>query len=122
MYNGKPDIYLSGGMSGHPDYNLPAFREAATRLRLEGYRVFNPGEQGADAPESAPYAIYLPADIRAVLECDAVVALPGWEQSRGALLEIGLATLLGKLVWAYPDMRLLKLSVSAKDGALTVQA
>lgn len=31
-------LYVAGPMSGLPDHNYPAFREAATRLRDLGYQ------------------------------------------------------------------------------------
>lgn len=37
-------IYLSGPMTGLPDYNYPAFNAEAARLRALGYTVENPAE------------------------------------------------------------------------------
>jgi hypothetical protein len=41
-------IYLSGPMTGLPDYNHPAFRAEAKRLRALGYTVVNPAEINPD--------------------------------------------------------------------------
>lgn len=38
------------------------------------------------------------ADIKALCDCDHVVVLPGWEKSRGATLEVFIATQLGMRV------------------------
>lgn len=35
------------------------------------------------------------ADLRALLDCDVVALLPGWEQSRGARREVSIADDLG---------------------------
>jgi hypothetical protein len=35
------------------------------------------------------------ADLAALLRCDAIVMLPGWEHSRGARCEVSLAAELG---------------------------
>ena len=40
-------IYISGPMTGKPDFNHPAFNAAAIRLREEGHFVINPAELSA---------------------------------------------------------------------------
>ena len=37
-------VYLSGPMTGLPDFNRPAFHAAAAALRAQGYVVINPAE------------------------------------------------------------------------------
>lgn len=87
-------IYLAGPMSGLPDYNFPAFHAAAKRLRSMGYTVINPAElDGGDT--SKPWDYYMRRDIPMLLTAEAVAVLPGWEQSRGATLEVTIARALG---------------------------
>lgn len=86
-------IYISGPVTGMPDLNRPAFIDAATALRRVGYEVVNPLDNGL--PESASYAAHMCADIRMLLECDAIALLLGWEKSRGANLERYIAAVLG---------------------------
>jgi hypothetical protein len=86
-------IYLSGPMSGLPDYNYPAFNTEAARLRALGYAVENPAEN--PLPANAPWDLCMRAAIRQMLACDAVAFLPGWQHSRGANVEIELAGHLG---------------------------
>jgi hypothetical protein len=38
-------IYVAGPMRGIPEFNFPAFHDAAARLRNEGHVVFNPAER-----------------------------------------------------------------------------
>lgn len=90
-------IYISGPMTGYPDHNFPAFESAANRLRLIGHDVVSPHE--LDPSTNKQWADYLRADLLAMLErCDAVATLHGWEKSRGATLEVHVATALGMRV------------------------
>ena len=84
-------IYLSGPMTGLPEYNYPAFNALAATLRGRGFVVNNPAESG----QRDSWGEYMRAAIRTLCHSDVVVALPGWENSRGAKIEIGLATDLG---------------------------
>ncbi|OJX99513.1 MAG: hypothetical protein BGP07_03230 [Rhizobiales bacterium 63-22] len=85
-------IYLSGPMTGLPDYNYPAFHVAADYLRSAGHAVFNPAEWWRGPVDEFPvrrafarYAQFI------CLEADAVVMLPGWKNSKGACAELLLA-------------------------------
>ncbi len=92
-----PHIYISGPMTGHPEYNFPAFEQAANRLRAIGFEVTSPHEFGEGGDKS--WADYLRKDLIAMLtDCNAVATLPGWEQSRGAMLEVHVAAALGMQV------------------------
>lgn len=87
-----PRIYVSGPMSGHPDLNFPAFHAAASALRAAGYDVVNPAEFG-ETPGRA-WEDYLREDIKVLMDCTAVALLPGYKQSRGAMLELHIAQAL----------------------------
>jgi hypothetical protein len=89
-------IYLSGPMTGLKDFNYPAFNAEAARLRELGYTVENPAEN--PLPADAPWHMCMRDAIRQMLTCDAVAFLPDWRQSRGANVEIELATHLGMAV------------------------
>ena len=83
-------IYLSGPMSGLPDYNRPAFDRAAKSLREKGYKVWSPAE-AFDRSVLLPRSHYMRVDIEALMKCTTVMMLPNWEQSRGARLEFEIA-------------------------------
>lgn len=94
--------YLCGPMSKMPDLNAPAFREAARSLRANGHEVVSPIELDekdgtlVEVPVGSPeWQRFLRRDITAMLTCDAIHALDGWERSRGASLEMGVAEQLG---------------------------
>jgi hypothetical protein len=77
-------------MTGLPEFNYPAFNAEAARLRALGLRVENPAEN--PLPAEAPWHQCMRAAIRQMLTCDTVALLPGWNTSRGANVEVELAT------------------------------
>lgn len=90
-------IYIAGPMTGYPDFNYPAFHYAATVLRAKGFDVINPAELhgSEDSGGDHTWEWYLRAALKALLDCDEIVLLPGWEASRGAVLEEHVANALG---------------------------
>ncbi|WP_237699880.1 DUF4406 domain-containing protein [Alicyclobacillus acidocaldarius] len=91
--------YLAGPMSGYPDFNRPAFHEAAARLRAQGLVVVNPAEISGD--EDWEWDDWMRAALHCLLGCHAVVFLPDWESSRGARLEREIAEALGMPMFEY---------------------
>lgn len=89
-------IYIAGPMTGLPDFNYPAFNAAAARLRALGFEVENPAEN--PEPHCGSWLGYMRMAIRQISQCDGVVLLPGWQQSKGARIEHQLATNLGLVV------------------------
>lgn len=88
--------YISGPMTGLPGLNFPAFHDAEAHLRAAGYDPVNPATLNPDP--AATWRECMKTDIKALVDCDAVATLPGWEKSRGALLEVHIAERLGLLV------------------------
>ena len=79
-------VYLSGPISG---YDLAerrnTFNRAAHFLRIQGYQPVTPFDNGLDP--SADYSDHMRADLRLILDCDAILLLPNWHMSEGAQLE-----------------------------------
>ena len=88
-----PLIYLAGPMTGLPEFNYPLFISTAQRLRRAGFMVVNPAENGL--PPSAPWAAHMRRDLHAMLDCQGIAVLPGWQTSKGASLEVQVAQALG---------------------------
>lgn len=93
-------LYVSGPMSnvGPPTWNHPAFHRAAAELRCAGYQVVSPAElDDTSKPEwdKQDWSYYLRRDVKAVADCDGIVMLDGWEDSKGAQLEHHVAITLG---------------------------
>jgi hypothetical protein len=83
-------IYIAGPMTGYEDFNFPAFHDAADRFREAGWHVANPAENFAGRTD-LPRETYLRADLAMLARCDAIAMLPGWRNSRGAMLEFLIA-------------------------------
>lgn len=99
-------VYLSGPMSGLPELNYPTFHAAAHALRRIGYTVVNPAEFETDTTgldEAQAWRAYMQVDIKALVECDGIVMLPAWPESRGATLERSIAQGLGMRVMTLTD-------------------
>lgn len=86
-------IYISGPMTGLPDFNFPAFNVEASRLRALGYDVVNPVDLNPDT--TTPYNECLRNDLKALLDCDTIAMLDGWMDSNGAHLEVHIAHRVG---------------------------
>lgn len=100
-------IYITGPMTGLPDYNRKAFAEATAQLRDLGFKVVNPHELKepflkVNDPDYN-WRQYLARDISVLLtdDIEGVVVLPGWDKSRGSVLEIHVAQYMGLKVFPY---------------------
>jgi hypothetical protein len=89
-------LYLAGPMTGFEDFNFPTFNKMAAELRARGYVVENPAEHGV--VEGADWADYMAYDLTRLGLCGQVAVLPGWENSKGARLEVHIARELGMKV------------------------
>jgi len=83
---GQPKIYISGPMTGLPNFNYEAFHAAERQLVLEGYKVTNPA-RNFNGDTTLPREMYMRKDIEQVLEVDMLYMLKGWYNSAGARLE-----------------------------------
>lgn len=86
-------IYISGPMTGLPALNFPAFNAEAARLRGMGFEVVNPAELNEDP--NANWHDCMRTDLKALLDCDTLALLPGWQKSSGAHLEMHVAHRVG---------------------------
>jgi nucleoside 2-deoxyribosyltransferase len=109
--NGKIyKVYLAGPMLGRPGNNVRDFRIAAMYCR--GFRFWdtmNPHEfkwqnkapEELDGPTTRAW--YLHRDLVVMAQCDAIVLLDGWEESRGAQIELTLARAANMGVYEFED-------------------
>lgn len=89
-------VYIAGPMTGLPNFNYPAFHEAARilRARFPARTFINPAEN-YNGDQTLKRSDYFRAAIPQVMSSDAVVVLPDWWSSQGALLEVSIARSLG---------------------------
>jgi len=95
-------VYLAGPMTGLPNYNYPAFHAAAKVLRDLGHQVLNPAEN--PAPACGTWQGYMRMALAQLVQCDCIVLLPGWAESRGARIERKLAQVLHIELADYNDI------------------
>lgn len=94
-------VYISGPITGlEEDVFRKAFNDRAALLAAGGLTPVNPlmVEKGDCACPPAPRHLWsccLKADLRALLDCDAISTLPGWERSHGARIEVMVAGVAG---------------------------
>lgn len=76
-------LYIGGKMSGLPDLGHVEFDRAENRLVGLGHQVINPARLSDDLPRTA----YMPICLTMLQQADALVLLPGWQDSPGAKVE-----------------------------------
>lgn len=91
-----PKLYIAGPMTGLPDNNYPAFHAAAAFFRKRGYEVSDPSELQPSKPlAEMQWLDWMKLTIPMMMDCQIVVLLPGYMNSKGAVAELALANHLG---------------------------
>lgn len=105
-----PKCYVSGPMTGLPNFNEHSFNQAAKLLRAAGWFVFSPVENDAErgivltgqaGTEEFDFKTAMAVDLQQVCQSDAVFVIPGWEYSAGAQIEVDVAHRVGVPVYSY---------------------
>lgn len=86
-------LYLAGPMSNIADLNFPAFSAMTDKLRTAGFEVISPHEVNPDP--GMTWSDAMRKDIPELCKCHAIATLDGWENSKGATLEVHIARQLG---------------------------
>ena len=79
-------IYISGPITGTKDY-MQRFEKAEKELTENGYSVINPAKVNAMLPQDATWEEYIKVSLTLLSICTGVYMMPGWRESRGAVLE-----------------------------------
>lgn len=96
------DWYVSGPMTGLPEYNFPEFHRVTALLESYGFTVSNPAAKGEISDWE--WSDYLRWDLMELIRCRGVVLLDGWEGSKGAQLETHVAHALGMPILHYTEV------------------
>lgn len=87
-------VYISGAIAHHDlTERKEAFGSAERFLLLKGFDPVNPFKNGL--PDDAHWRKHMRADIALLLGCDCIYMLSGWELSKGAKLELDVASSCG---------------------------
>ncbi len=78
--------------------NIQAARRVALKYWKLGYAVICPHANTAFMDGACEDQVWLDGDLEMIRRCDVVVMIPGWKESRGAVVEHELAVSLGKEV------------------------
>ena len=117
-------VYIAGPMTGKEQFNFAAFDEAKRVIEWAGIVAVSPADMDrargfdalkiGDGPVSWDDPVWalnimgitqrelMGECCRAVLECDAIYLLPGWEKSKGAQMEYAVAMAAGLDVASEP--------------------
>jgi hypothetical protein len=88
-------IYISGPISNHPTGNIELFAAEALKIRQGGDIAVNPHEVCAHLPKTSPWDDFMQVCIEELSSCDAILMLPGWQESKGANVEYEKAKEMG---------------------------
>ncbi|MGI6168307.1 MAG: DUF4406 domain-containing protein [Christensenellales bacterium] len=88
------DIYISGKITGTGDTYKLKFSEAENRLKTQGYTVLNP----STLPKGLLNEAYMPMCLSMLNQADEILMLDGWENSKGAMIELLFAEYQNKKV------------------------
>lgn len=90
----KAKVYISGAIAHYDlEERRRAFDQAERYLALKGYEPVNPFKNGL--PDEAHWREHMRVDIGLLLDCDYIYMLQDWELSKGAKLELDVASSCG---------------------------
>ncbi len=90
----KKKVYISGAIAHHDlAERMAAFDHASRYLSLKGWEPVNPFMNGV--PQESHWTEHMRVDIALLLTCDYIYMLRGWELSKGAKLELDVASSCG---------------------------
>ncbi len=96
-------IYLSGPITFEPNAHQ-TFAAAETLVREIGCEPVNPLRIN---PPDVDWNTAMRNDIRALVDCDAILMLPGWRKSRGSIIEYNLAINLDIDVYFFTSSKII---------------
>lgn len=109
-------LILVGKMAGLPDLGASFFDEMKSRLISMGHDVVSPVDKAREMNwEAMERNVVVETFLDHSKTADGIVLLENWQDSEGALMEVVLATYLGKRIFIYHSGALLRLNIGIKD-------
>lgn len=91
-------IFISGPISDNANW-IYEFAAVERKLYADGYEVVSPRvisyETDKKLQNKAGYGDYLRATVDALFDCDAILMMNGWKESKGSTAEYYVAKALG---------------------------
>ena len=99
-------VYISGKYTGDVEANIQAARKVAIELWEKGYAAHCPHLNTAHfhVDCKATYDDYIKGDLVILMRCDAILVLPGWEESNGTGIELEYAREHNIPIYYYPEL------------------
>lgn len=103
--------YLSGPMSGIPDFNYPSFVKISEELRDAGIKIESPHENvwppnHENLSEPQLWQAMMGKSMLQMTRCNGIILISGWPQSKGARRELEFAYGKGWPVFFYDNYAL----------------
>ena len=89
--------YLAGPMTGYPDFNYAAFGQIKQDLESAGVQVASPHTlpwPDSHEGDEELWQVMMRSALKLLLDCDGIILMRGWTNSRGALVEYNIAAAL----------------------------
>lgn len=110
LFEANDVVYLSGPMTGIAQFNRPMFTRVKIQIARIGATVLSPADLiPADMTKCPSWEHQMRKCVRFIADCTKIVMLPGWENSRGALIEHLIAAQVAVPRW-YLEENLLRAS------------
>jgi len=99
-------VYVSGPYRGDVDENITRAAAAAIQVWEAGHAAICPHLNTAYFDDYCRLGEddYLRGDLEILSRCDAILMIPGWEESEGARAELEFARRQGLLVYHWPEL------------------
>lgn len=100
----KKKIYISLPITGQPIVEARRKAQAIkTEISKMGHVVITPFD--VCPKKDMPYSYYMGKDIMALLECDAILMMPGWSASKGCMAEFEVAKIYNKELLFFNELK-----------------
>lgn len=90
-------IYISGKITGIENEAPLLFEKAEKELQAKGFVTVNPLTLNHEHDKT--WHSYMKEDVKALCDCDSIYMMSNWKDSKGAVIELEIATYLGLKVF-----------------------